>query len=154
MREALDEDVSYIVALFKRAHVSEFMNVPSRDMVLASIEHPSAENYIIESHGEPFGNFVLRNQGFLIEFLALAVSQPQAGAGTFALRWGARRAFEDLGAHRVYLEVREDNSVTRRLVERLGWVQEALFRDGFQDERTGEFRNLCGYGMLRAEYRA
>ena len=151
MREASDDDVAYIVKLFKLPHVRRFLNEPGRDMVQASLENPNVENYIIEHAGSPAGNFVLRNHGFLVEFSVLAVSQPQRGAGTFALHWGVRRAYDGLKAHRVYVEVREDNTFTRALVERMGWVQEGVFRDGFQDARTGAFRNLCGYGMLAGE---
>lgn len=152
MREASEDDVSFIVRLFKLPHVRAFLNPPDRETVLASLENPNVENYVLEEDGEPAGNFVLRSHGFLVEFSVLAVAAQGRGAGTFALNWGLRYVFSDLKAHRVHIEVREDNVVTRRVVEQLGWVQEGLFRDGFRDTKTGKFKNLCAYGILAREF--
>ena len=152
IREAYEDDVSFIVRLFKLPHVRAFLNPPDRGTVLASLENPNVENYVLEDNGEPAGNFVLRSHGFLVEFSVLAVTTQGRGAGTFALNWGLHYVFNDLKAHRVYIEVREDNFATRRVVERLGWVQEGLFRDGFRDARSGEYKNLCAYGILAPEF--
>ena len=152
MRETYEDDVSFIVRLFKLPHVRAFLNPPNRGTVLASLENPNVENYVLEEDGEPAGNFVLRSQGFLVEFSVLAVATQGRGAGSFVLNWGLHYVFGDLKAHRVPIEVREDNVVTRRLVERLGWVQEGLFRDGFRDAQTGEYKNLCAYGILAQEF--
>ena len=152
MRETCEDDVPFIVRLFKLPHVRAFLNPLDRGTVLASLENPNVENYVLEENGEPAGNFVLRSHGFLAEFSVLAVAVQGRGTGTFALNWGLRYVFGELKAHRVHIEIREDNVATRRLVERLGWVQEGLFRDGFRDAKTGEYKNLCAYGILTGEF--
>jgi RimJ/RimL family protein N-acetyltransferase len=63
------------------------------------------------------------------------------------------RAFDDLGAHRVYLEVTADNAAARALYERAGFVLEGTWRDGYRDAATGTFRDLCAYGMLARDRR-
>jgi RimJ/RimL family protein N-acetyltransferase len=152
MRETLAEDAAFIRRLFCLPHVRAFLNTPSRQIIVATLEDPNAESYVIEDAGDPVGNFVMSTRGFLVDLQTLAVTKQRCGAGTFALRWGLRRAFDELQAHRVFLEVREDNVGTRRLCERLGFSQEGVYRDGFRDERTGEFRNLVPYGMLERDY--
>lgn len=152
MRETLAEDAAFIRRLFCLPHVRAFLNTPSRQIIVATLEDPNAESYVIEDAGEPVGNFVMCTHGFLVDFQSLAVTKRGRGAGTFVLRWGLRRAFDELQAHRVFLEVREDNVGTRRLCERLGFSQEGVYRDGFRDERTGEFRNLVPYAMLERDY--
>lgn len=154
MREAHEDDAAFIRRLFLLPHAREFLNTPSVEMIVGSMDEPSVENFIIEDDGEPTGNLVLRNHGFLVDISVIVVEQPRRGAGTFGLRWAMHHAFEELQAHRVFLETREDNALTRRLVQRLGFVHEGTYRDGFQDERTGAFLNLCAYGMLEDEYRA
>lgn len=153
IREAHEDDAAFIQRLFSLPHASEFLNMPTREMILAAMNDPSVENYIIEDNGEPIGNLVLRNHGFLVDISVIVVAQQRRGAGTFGLQWVLDRAFTDLHAHRVFAETREDNVGTRRLLERLGFLQEGLYRDGFRGERTGEFKNLCPYGLLEDEYR-
>ena len=152
MREADEDDVAFIARLFRLPHARAFLNAPGRDIIHASLEDPNTENYILECDGEPAGNLVLRHLGFLVELATLVVSEQRCGLGTFALEWALRRAFDELGSHRVYIEIREDNVGTRRLCERLGWRLEGVFRDGFFDERTGAYKNLCAYGVLQEEY--
>lgn len=150
MREADEGDVGFICDLFELPHARAFLNRPGQAVVEASLEDPNVENYIVESkRGEPLGNFVLRNHGFLIEFSVLVVDPPGKGTGTFALRWGIDHAFGRCKAHRIALEIREDNVRTRALCERLGFVAEGLFRDGFKDAVTGRYVNLVPYAMLR-----
>lgn len=118
------------------------------------MDEPAAEHYVIEEAGAPCGYFLLHHHGFLVDVGSIVAARQGRGAGTFGMQWAMHHAFIELKAHRVFLETREDNTTTRRLVERLGFVQEGTYRDGFQDERTGAFHNLCPYGMLEHEYRA
>lgn len=154
IRKADENDADFIRDLFLLPHARRFLNTPTREMIVATMGDPAVENYVIEDGVDPVGNVVLRNHGFLIDISIVIVARERTGAGTFALQWALERAFVDLHAHRVFLETREDNQAIRRLVERLGFVQEGTYRDGFQDERTGLFWNLCAYGMLEPEYRA
>jgi len=154
IREAFEDDVPFIVSLFERDHVAAILNAPTAGMVSASLDDPAAENYIVEADGEPAGNFLIANQEWLFEFKMLAVATPGRGAGTFALDWGLRHAFETCGAHRVFCETRQDNPRTIALLERLGFTREGQYRDGFRDAKSGEFHDLYPYGMLAAEYRA
>jgi diamine N-acetyltransferase len=154
IREAHEDDARFIRELFLLPHARAFLNTPTREMIVATMDDPAVENYIIEDDGEPAGNLVLRNHGFLVDVSVIVVAHQRRGAGAYALQWALEHAFAELGAHRVFLETREDNEVIRRLVERLGFVQEGTYRHGFQDERSGTYHNLCAYGMLEHEYQA
>lgn len=123
-------------------------------MIVGVLDHCDAESYIVEDGGEPAGHLLLRNHGFLIDVAVIAMEHQRRGGGTYALRWALQRAFTELKGHRAFLETREDNDAIRRFVERLGFVQEGTYRDGFQDERSAAYFKLCAYGMLEHEYRA
>lgn len=152
MREAHEDDVRFITGLFRLRHASQFLNVPSAAMVQGSLDDPNNENYIIESDGEPVGNFLIKNYEWLFDFAILIVRDPGRGAGSYALEWGLHRAFVECGAHRIFLEIRESNARIRRMVARLGFTEEGCYRDGFRDQTTGRFENLIPYGLLNPEY--
>lgn len=57
-----------------------------------------------------------------------------------------RYAFNDLGLHRVYLNVLADNIAARKLYESCGFDLEGEFKDAIRLE--GRYRNLVWYAML------
>jgi GNAT superfamily N-acetyltransferase len=151
MRRATPDDAEFIVALFSQPHVAGQMHAPSRDEVVRSLARPGIENYVVERDAAPFGNMLLdTGESWLTTFRSLAVMEPGGGAGTFALTFALKRAFDELRAHRVFLEVLESNVLARRLYERLGFRNEGLYRDGFRDA-AGRFHNLVPYGMLACD---
>ncbi len=153
MREAEEEDVPFIAGLFKLPHSREFLNEPGRDAILALIESVEGEAFVLEADGEDFGYFTMHDRGWLVELGVLVVKTPGRGAGPFAMRWGVEQAFQAREAHRVFIEIREDNDRARAMCERLGFRAEGLYRDGFCDAVTGEYKNLIPYGMLRTDLR-
>lgn len=153
VRPSHEEDAAFIERLFSLRHVATYLNAPTLEQILRSIKHDSGENFIVDVDGEAAGNVLLRRNGFLADVAILAVAQPGCGVGTFALRWALEQAFTQWRVHRVFLETREDNEAMRGLAERFGFIQEGLYRDGFHYERTGQYFNICPYGLLEHEYR-
>lgn len=151
MREAGEEDVPFIVSLFKLPHAREFLNEPGRDAILGLIEDPQSEAFVLEADGEDFGYFTMHDRGWLVELGVLVVKKTGLGAGPFAMRWGVEEAFQNRGAHRISIEIREDNDRARAMCERLGFKAEGLYCDGFRDAATGGYKNLIPYGMLRTD---
>ena len=60
------------------------------------------------------------------------------------------KAFEEIGLHRVYLNVFSDNEKAIRLYERAGFKFEGEFRDHLKI--GGKFMNWKWYGMLDTEF--
>jgi hypothetical protein len=75
-------------------HVREFLNAPSRETIVASLDRSGSENYVIEEGGEPAANMLLRDHGFLIDI------------GVIGGHYAALRM------HRVFAQTREDNERT------------------------------------------
>ena len=150
MREAGEEDVPFIASLFKLPHAREFLNEPGRDAILGLIEDPQSEAFVLEADGEDFGYFTMHDRGWLMELGVLVVTKTGLGGGPFAMQWGVEETFKR-GAHRIFIEIREDNDRARAMCERLGFKAEGLYRDGFRDTVTGEYKNLIPYGLVRAE---
>jgi RimJ/RimL family protein N-acetyltransferase len=153
MREADEDDVSFIAGLFKLPHSREFLTEPGRDAILDLIEGTEGEAFVLEADGDDFGYFTMHDRGWLVELGVLVVKTPGRRAGPFAMRWGIDQAFQERKAHRVFIEIREDNDRARAMCERLGFKAEGLYRDGYCDAVTGEYKNLIPYGLLRSDKR-
>jgi len=152
IRKALPLDATFVLALLAMPHASAQLHAPTTEEYLRSLERASGENLIILRDGEPFGNLVLeRDPEWFLTIRALAVREPRCGAGRFAMEYALQHGFCELGVHRVYLEVVENNVAARRLYESAGMRAEGLFLDGYREE-SGTFRNLVPYGLIANVY--
>ncbi len=86
-----------------------------------------------------------------IELKRLVVGRPGQGLGRRLLGEIQRMAFEELGAHRLFLDVFEDNARARHLYESMGFVFEGTIREAAS--RDGAWCNLRLMSMLEDEYR-
>ncbi len=121
---------------------------PDREMwvVLREAQHDSGGEEIVG-----FYAFSLVG-GWLAELRSIVVKTQRCGIGAFALRTMLARVFDEIGVQRAYLEVVAENTASRALCERAGFVLEGVWREGFRTD-DGTFRDLCGYGLLAREYR-
>ncbi|HTA39219.1 MAG TPA: GNAT family protein [Candidatus Acidoferrales bacterium] len=153
-RPATIDDGEFVLALFARDHVRPFAHGPrSIEDYASSLGKPGKENLILERAGEPFGNLCLGTaMPWLLEFQVIAVWENGAGAGRYAMQYAIWRAFDDLGANRIYLEVVAENARARALYERAGFTAEGLFRSGYEAD-DGTFHDMIPYGMLASDPR-
>jgi diamine N-acetyltransferase len=86
-----------------------------------------------------------------IEFKRVVVTAKQRGIGRAAVRLVKALAFDELDAHRVWLDVKDQNVRARALYESEGFVVEGVLRECLRTE-TG-FDSLVVMSILRAEYR-
>ncbi len=115
------------------------------------VEHLIAEH----GSGAPVGYAILTgvgNPGRILCFKRLMVAEKGRGYGRAVLRLIRERAFGDLGAHRLWLDVKEGNARARGLYESEGFVQEGVLRDSFW---TGDVHeSLVVMFILESGYRA
>ncbi len=154
VRPACDDDIPFIVRLHELDHIREFLNPPTENDIRRAFASDSVEQFVLEDDGVPAGLMLLNYfEDWLVELRRVAVVQPGAGLGMFAVRWALEHAFAERGAHRLYLEVAAANERARRLYERLGFVLEGTSRHGFRNNVTGAYEDLCGYGCLATDRR-
>jgi RimJ/RimL family protein N-acetyltransferase len=154
LRPATPEDAEFVLALFARDHVRPFAHGPRTvDDFADSLERRGKENLILECDGKPFGNLCLGTGiTWMLELQVVAVWENGAGAGRYVMQYVVWRAFEDIKANRIYLEVLAENARARALYERAGFKAEGLFRCGYEDQ-DGIFRDVVPYGMLATDPR-
>ncbi len=108
----------------------------------------ASEVLIIERNGRAFGNLTFAVlDGWLMEIRVIAFEERGTGAGRFTMEWLLNCAFEKLGVHRIFAETLESNSGARALCERVGFLREGCYRDGYRGD-DGSYHNLIPYGML------
>lgn len=109
---------------------------------------------IVDSHDEYLGTISLKEIDWDNRSAEYAIVLRKSG-------WGKRiayratgmllkKAFQEYGLHRIYLNVLADNFSAIKLYERCGFVFEGEFRAHIR--RGNSFANWKWYGMLREEY--
>jgi diamine N-acetyltransferase len=156
LRPAVAEDVPQIAAMERRAEVRDFVGQWSEERHLLTLSNPDARYFVSElAPGELQAYAILRGIGEAsrsIELKRVVVAAPGRGLGRRILHELMRIAFEDLHAHRMFLDVFEDNARARHVYESLGFVYEGIMREA--GERNEQFISLHLMSMLDREYRA
>lgn len=153
LRLATPADVPRIAALERLAGLSNFVGQWTEARHLATLANPDARYYICDTGGTVQAFALLRGlqeASRSIEFKRIVVATPGQGLGRLLVRELMRIVFEELGAHRFYLDVYEDNLRARHLYESLGFVHEGVMREA--GERGGDFISLHLMSMLDREY--
>jgi RimJ/RimL family protein N-acetyltransferase len=91
----------------------------------------------------------LKNENDSIELTRIVVDRPGEGIGRRFLDAIRAVAFDELGAHRLWLDVFEGNHRAQRTYEAAGFVREGMLRDAV---RCGDgYRSLVVMSMLDHE---
>jgi ribosomal-protein-alanine N-acetyltransferase len=74
------------------------------------------------------------------------------GQGIMAEAVGAALAFgfTTMGLHSVEANIHPDNAASRRVLEKLGFVQEGYFRESYYEPREERFTDSAVFSLLRA----
>ncbi len=154
LRPAVPTDVSRIVALERMPVALEFVGQWSEERHGATLSGGDARYFVAETEtGELAAYAILRGlaeTSGAIELKRIVVAVPERGLGRRVLEELIRIAFEDFKAHRLFLDVYEDNARARHLYESLGFVYEGILRDAAL--RDGTYCDLRLMSILRSEY--
>jgi diamine N-acetyltransferase len=154
-------DIPAIVALERLPASAQFVGQWSEERHCATLASPDACYFVSDADSSEAGAPQLRAFAILrglaetsraIELKRLVVHPPGHGLGRQILAELIRIAFEELHAHRFFLDVFEDNTRARHLYQSFGFVEEGLLREAAL--RDGEFCSLRLMSMLDREYAA
>ena len=159
IRRARPDDVDFLVELVTHADVEPFLatvHSKSRDEILAEIarsgDEPDAFGvFVIEKDGELAGTmrFARSNQRSRIADLGgLAVHPDFRGAkvADIAARLFQQHLFDELGFHRVQMEIYGFNERAMRHAERAGFTREGVRRKAYW--RREEWVDSVLYGLV------
>lgn len=156
LRPTTPADLDFVLTAEAAAHAAGYVRLWTRDRHLQSLDDPDERHWIVEDSAtqDRVGYLILLglqdpDQCFLVKRIVIA--QPGKGYGRSALTQVLDQAFRKFEAHRVWLDVMEDNHRARSLYRSLGFVEEGRLRECV---RVGDkFASMWLMSMLRTEFR-
>lgn len=139
LRLASPADVSPIIVLERTPAASAFVGQWSEERHRATLASPDARYFVSEADSGALAAYAilrgLTESSRSIELKRIVVANPGCGLGRKILTDLIHIAFDEFHAHRLFLDVFEDNARARHLYQSLGFVcegtlRQAAFRDG------------------------
>ena len=157
LRLATAADIDFILAQEARPGFDRFIQPWSRERHEASLAEADKVYLIAEGAdpaGGPLGYAIL--VGFdapdrCIGLWRVVVAEPGRGVGRAFIREIMAWVFDEKGAHRLWLDVFDDNKRAEAVYRALGFVEEGRTRESCL--RPDGFGTLILFAMLEREYR-
>jgi diamine N-acetyltransferase len=164
LRPATLNDIPAILALERLPASAQFVGQWSEERHRATLLSPDARYFVSEaecSEASRTNPAQLRAFAILrgltetsgsIELKRLVVHPPGQGQGRQILAELVRITFDQFHAHRLFLDVFDDNARARHLYQSFGFVEEGLLREAAL--RNGQYCSLRLMSLLDREYAA
>jgi diamine N-acetyltransferase len=154
LRPADVRDIPVIAALERIPDFRGFVGQWSEERHARTLANGDARYFVSDSESGAVRAFAIlrgiEEASRSIELKRMVVATPGLGLGRRLLNQLMRIVFEEFRAHRMFLDVYEDNARARHLHESLGFVYEGIMREA--GERGGEFISLHLMSILAREY--
>jgi RimJ/RimL family protein N-acetyltransferase len=162
LRRAAPEDADFLVDLLTHDEVEPFLSAISakdREGIVAAIDRSEHEPerfglFVIEVEGRPAGTLRFEGAGGLSRIArlgGLAIHPDFRGQklGDEAARAFQRHLLDDLGFHRLEMEIYGFNTRSIAHAERVGWIREGVKRKAYW--RHGDWVDGIVFGLLRED---
>lgn len=156
LRPTMQSDLAFVLSLERDPENLPYITPWERIQHEAAIRFPDFRHFIIETGAglDPGGFLILigcRNPHGSIELKRMVVRDKNQGFGRSALRVAKKIAFDDLGAHRFWLDIKKRNARARGLYDSEGFVLEGELRDAVKLDQGG-YDALVVMSMLLGEF--
>ena len=156
LRPTMSSDLAYVLSLERAAENLPYITPWEKIQHEAAIRFPDFRHFIVEGGPELSAiGFVIfigcRSQQQCIELKRMVIEAKGSGSGRAALRMSKKIAFDDLNAHRFWLDVKQRNTRAQALYDSDGFVREGELREA--DKTENGFESLIVMSMLRSEFR-
>src|SRR3954468_8173499 len=154
LRPTMTSDIEFVLSLEQDPENLAFITPWERTQHEAAIRFPDFRHFIIEGGDDlsAVGFLILigcRSPNQSLELKRMVVQSKGAGFGRAALRVAKKVAFDDLGAHRFWLDVKARNTRAKALYDSEGFVVEGTLREAVKTDEG--FASLVVMPMLQAE---
>lgn len=155
LRPTMSSDIEFVLSLEQDPANLPFITPWERTQHEAAIRFPDFRHFIVEGGAglEPVGFVILigcKSQNLSLELKRMVVRSKGEGYGRAAIRMAKKVAFDDLGAHRFWLDVKVHNTRAKALYDSEGFVVEGVLRESVRV--AGGFESLVVMSMLQPEY--
>ena len=155
LRPTMQSDLDFVLSLERDPENLPFITPWERIQHEAAIRFPDFRHFIIEAgEGLEAGGFLIligcRNQHHAIELKRMVVRDKQQGFGRAAMKVVKKIAFDDLGAHRFWLDIKKSNARAQALYRSEGFVFEGELREAVKTPHG--YDSLVVMSMLQEEF--
>jgi RimJ/RimL family protein N-acetyltransferase len=153
LQPALRDDIPAICAI--ESLYPAYITVQPTEQHLAALDDPNLAYLVArDADGSVTGYVIMagrRSPHHIIELRRIAVRNPSQGLGRPMLFEAMRLAFHQYSAHRLWLDVAEDNQRAQALYRSAGFQQEGILREAHYHH--GSYTSLVLMSMLEQEYK-
>ena len=153
LRQTRVDELNWILQLEADAREEGFIRGNDAPAHRNHLADPQIQYLTILQGDEPVGFVILLNietQDRNVELGRLIIGPRERGIGQSAMRVILRYAFEELGAHRVWLDTLSHNVPAQHVYEKLGFTREGVARQALLFD--GKYHDLLLYGLLVNEW--
>ncbi|WP_077036270.1 GNAT family N-acetyltransferase [Pelomonas sp. KK5] len=160
LRPTMLSDLDYVVSVEQDAANLPFITPWERTQHEGAVRFPDSRHFIVEAEDRAAGFVILqgcRNPHRSIELKRLVLGPDKGrGYGRACVRLLKKMAFEQLGAHRFWLDVKALNARALKLYAGEGFVEEGRLRESVRLSGAGAdgYDSLVVMSMLDREYQA
>lgn len=159
LRRLKEKDAPFMLEWMHDSEINCYFQYPFKEMTIEGVKSFiensfSEENKhfaIVDSNDEYLGTISLKNISYKNKNAEYAIVTRKKAQGTGIAMQSTKElleyAFKELGLHKIYLNVLEDNIRARRFYEKCGFKQEGISQDSVVV--SNEYKSLAWYGILR-----
>lgn len=132
IRKTTEKDLDFVIAAENAVENAQHVVQWTREQHIAAFHNEDILHAIIEAEGKSVGYAItagLNDSNKAIELRRIVIVEKGRGYGKAAVQLFKKLAFEELKAHRLWLDVREYNARARNLYKALGFVEEGHIRE-------------------------
>ena len=149
------EDLEFVISSERANDNVQFVGQWTKEQHVNALSHKDILHIIIEDSAtyKPIGYLIMagvENSNHSIEFRRIVICEKGKGLGKETLKLIKKVAFEQLKAHRLWLDVRDKNIRAQNLYKSEGFTQEGILRDCIF--YNGNYESLIVMSILENEY--
>ena len=153
-RPTTEADLNDVIKMESVPENASFVRQWSMEQHRLAIINKDVAHLIVEDANNTVMGYIilvgLENPDQNIELKRIVIKEKNRGFGKEAIQLVKKIVFEDLGAHRLWLEVMEHNGRAIRLYEFEGFTSEGVHRESLKQGK--HFSSLKVMSMLAHEY--
>lgn len=155
LRRAEETDLKFVISAEREPENAQYVGQWTMEQHLNSLYNKDFFHMIVEDSNTciPVGYVILaglENLNHCIEFRRFVICDKGRGLGRETIELIKKTAFEQLNAHRLWLDVRSKNYRAQNLYKSVGFKEEGILREAVFC--NGRYESLIVMSLLEKEY--
>lgn len=155
LRHTQVDDLEFVINSEQATGNAQFVGQWTKEQHINALSHKDILHLLVEDSttNRPVGYLIMagiENPNHSIELKRIVICEKGKGLGTETLRLIKKVAFEQLKAHRLWLDVSYKNCRAQSLYKSEGFIEEGILRDCIF--HNGDYDSLIVMSILENEY--